>query len=175
MTLEEVQGLVIVEAKKYLGVREHGYNSGPEVEMFQKAVDGKATQESWCMAYVQYCIKKVCAQVGIKEPLYSSEGCLDVWNHTADAYKNHVGGPGQIVIFQHGDTIHGHTGICEDAGKIYIHTIEGNTNSAGSREGDGVYEKVRTLAGSPSLKTKGFIDVSQMIYDSLQTIHPLAA
>jgi len=51
---------LVEEALKWVGTMEKGGdNKGPEVEEFQKAVDGKAQKEPWCMAYVQFCIKKV--------------------------------------------------------------------------------------------------------------------
>ena len=40
----------------------------------------------------------------------------------------------------------GHCGIVESIRDDWITTIEGNTNAAGSREGDGVYRKVRKKA-----------------------------
>ena len=40
---------LIEVATKYIGIKEAtNHNDGPEVEMFQKAVDGKAQGESWC-------------------------------------------------------------------------------------------------------------------------------
>ena len=40
-----------------------------------------------------------------------------------------------------------HIGIVAGfAGNGMVHTIEGNTNAAGSREGDGCYDKLRSLS-----------------------------
>ncbi|WP_457289316.1 hypothetical protein [Pedobacter sp. UYP24] len=36
-----------------------------------------------------------------------------------------------------------HTGFIHIWGAAYVTTVEGNTNEAGSREGDGVYRKIR--------------------------------
>jgi hypothetical protein len=63
--------------------------------------------------------------------------------------------PGNIFIMDHGNW-KGHTGIVKTTGNGYIHTIEGNTNIAGSREGLGVTEiqrKINTI-------NAGFIDYS---------------
>jgi len=36
-----------------------------------------------------------------------------------------------------------HTGFIDKWTSTQVHTVEGNTNQAGSREGDGVYRKIR--------------------------------
>ena len=37
----------------------------------------------------------------------------------------------------------GHTGLVYDEDEAFIYTIEGNTGSGGSRDGDGVYRRKR--------------------------------
>ena len=61
--------------------------------------------------------------------------------------------PGAIFIVDHGGG-KGHTGIVTKIVDGEIGTIEGNTNQRGSREGDGVYQKVRTIASI----NVGFVD-----------------
>ncbi|PWG78593.1 hypothetical protein DDR33_21770, partial [Pararcticibacter amylolyticus] len=39
-----------------------------------------------------------------------------------------------------------HVGFVDDWGDKYVVTVEGNTNEAGSREGDGVYRKRRFIS-----------------------------
>jgi CHAP domain len=87
--------------------------------------------------------------------------------------------PGTIMIFSSGkvagnDNWNGHAAMVEHVGKKVIvvteaehhfkwsddrrtwYTIEGNTNGAGSREGNGVYRKIRT-AKQGALLLEGFI------------------
>ena len=169
MTKNYIADLIIAEAKKWIEVREHGYNKGKEVEMFQKAVDGIANGEPWCMAFVQYVAKKImlqCRPIQSTSKLFSTEHCLTLWGNTDSIYKNKVGGRGMIAIWQKGNSSSGHTGFSQEAGKVYFKTIEGNTNNAGSREGDGVYQKTRLMVNG-KMKLKGFIDLPQMIFDML--------
>ncbi len=169
MTKNYIADLIIAEAKKWVEVREHGFNKGKEVEMFQKAVDGVASGEPWCMAFVQFVAKQVMAQVGSlksKGKLVQSEHCMTVWNKTEEKNKSQVGGKGMIAIWRHGQGPSGHTGFAQDAGTVYFNTIEGNTNKAGSREGDGVYEKKRLMVGG-KMKLMGFVDLPQIILDSM--------
>lgn len=175
MTRNYIADLIIAEARKWIEVREQGYNKGKEVEMFQKAVDGKAQGESWCMAFVQFCVLQVAKQLDLSEEnlrktFYPTEHCLTLWNKTQAKYKSQLCSTGMIAIWQHGDTTSGHTGFTIDkpfyeASGEYFKTIEGNTNKAGSREGDGVYNKTRSLKSSETFKLRGFIDLPSMIFD----------
>ncbi len=161
---------LILMAKSQVGVRENGFNKGKMVEEFQKVVDGKAQSEAWCMAFMQWVIKKVCDQHGIKNPMYQSEHCYTVWNGTPEKYRLSKPKAGSIMIQvtkTKGKT-NGHTGIVTGgiSGDNFS-TVEGNTNGAGSSEGDGVYNKTRSIHGSSSMNVKGFIDIEQMILDKL--------
>jgi hypothetical protein len=53
----------------------------------------------------------------------------------------------------------GHTGIVVAVDAVGFHTIEGNTNAAGSREGDGVYRKTHKWSDAEIIgKTVGWFD-----------------
>jgi hypothetical protein len=161
---EDLHQLLIEVATKYIGVKEAtNHNDGPEVEMFQKAVDGKANGESWCMGFVQYCIKQVEQIKNIRTNLFSSEHCLTVWNKTDHDMRRTEPQPGYIVIWQHGNTTQGHTGIVTSGLQmdgVTFNTIEGNTGDGSGvvRDGDGVYRRTRSINGAGSMKVLGFID-----------------
>ena len=54
--------------------------------------------------------------------------------------------PGDIFLISH-DGNNGHTGIVKTVNRDgTVTTLEGNTNTAGSRTGDGVYERTRLVA-----------------------------
>lgn len=169
MTKNQIANLLIAEAEKWIEVRENGFNKGVEVEMFQKAVDGKAQGEPWCMAFSQFVVKQVCTLLGVENPLpqVAGEHCMSVWSGTPGVYRNQEGGRGHMPIWNKKGTSSGHTGLSVDQGKFYFNTIEGNTNKAGSREGDGVYRKKRAMTSPGSLQLKGFIDLPLMIWNSL--------
>ena len=155
--------LSLVEvATKYIGIKEStNHNDGPEVEMFQKAVDGKAQGESWCMAFCQFCLQQVEQIENIRSNVFHSEHCLTVWNKTDKTLHSNKPEPGYIVIWQHGDTTQGHTGIVTDVvDDNHFGTIEGNTadGSGVVRDGDGVYRRTRSIVGAGSMKVLGFIN-----------------
>lgn len=152
---------LVAEASKWIGVKETAPNAGPEVEMFQRTVDGKAQKESWCMCFVQYCLHQVETQLGIRSNVFNSEHCLTVFHKTAlDLYRPRPES-GFIVIWQHGQTAAGHTGIVTRViNDVQFETIEGNTSDSSSveRNGDGVYKKVRLLHPTGEMRIVGFLD-----------------
>lgn len=172
---EKIVKMLIDRASTYIGVTEQGKdNCGKQVEEFQRAVDGKASAESWCMGFVQHCLKETLKKVEadpelkgkVKQSLFSTEHCLTAWNKTDPKYRLKKPEAGAIVIWQHvkngKPTASGHTGIVTAVtadGKSSIQTIEGNTGPGGAvvREGDGVYKKVRSQSGSATMKILGYI------------------
>lgn len=126
-----------------LGVREAtGHNDGKDVEKYLKSV-GLPKGNAWCAAFVKWTLDRA----GVKTSITG-------WSPTAHNKNN-------IVLFngslkkdvQRGDvfTLYfpslkriGHTGfVRKKFGMNSYETVEGNTNMAGSREGDGVYVKYR--------------------------------
>lgn len=152
--MENLESQIIIEAGNQLGVREAtGKNDGPAVETYLASV-GLGKGYSWCMAFVYWCAKQAALKLGVVNPLKQTGGVLDEWQsgrgiHSATPI------PGSIFIMDFGGG-EGHTGIVtgvfEDQG--IIHTIEGNTNDNGSREGIGVFRKTRQI-NDP--KIKGYI------------------
>lgn len=151
-------------ARSFIGTKEVGNNGGEIVQRFQKAVDGKALGESWCMCFVQFCIKAVEQELGIKSPIYRSEHCLQVWNNSPLAMRRMTPSPGRVMILQRRMTIAGHagvvTGLLPPPSRTFL-TVEGNTNSGKGieREGDGVWEKRRVPEGNNLFLVVGFLQV----------------
>ena len=140
-------------AQSQVGVQEQpkGSNSGPEVNAYLKSVN-LGPGYAWCQAFVHWCYEQA---AGIGCPVVKTGGVLLCWNNTSTAKKVMVVEakqrpeliePGMqfVMQFAHGT---GHTGIVEkvDAAARLIHTIEGNTNDDGSREGYEVARRVRAI------------------------------
>lgn len=140
-----------------VGEKESGNNQGVFVELVQKTVDNKASKEAWCMAFMQSCIAYVEKKLGVVSPLKSSEHCLTVWRETPKAQRvKSVPAFAAIIIWQHGDSEAGHTGIMTEWKDKKMETVEGNTGKA-FREGDGVYMKERGTVKDGSMKVVGFL------------------
>lgn len=152
--------VLVHEAQNWIGVKEVGDNSGPEVEMFQKAVNAHPQKESWCADFVIFCVQQVEKKLGVKSALFRSEHALDLWFKSPVNMRQMTPSAGCVVIWQHGTTSLGHAGIVEAVAKDgNMTTIEGNTgNGIGVvREGDGAYRRFRTPTGSPAMHVVGFL------------------
>lgn len=118
-----------------------GSNWGEPVKSYLAAV-GIAFPASWCMAFMYWVFLEAAKQLGIKTPLLKTGGVLNAWQKAPAAVKVTDPQPGDIFIQDHGHGL-GHTGIVERVEGDIVHTIEGNTNNNGSREGFAVERKTR--------------------------------
>ena len=89
----------------------------------------------------------------IPNPLKKTGGVLAQWNALAPSLKKTIPIAGDIFIMDFGKGV-GHTGFVEKVEGLNIHTIEGNTNEDGSREGYAVCRRTRKITG-----IKGFIRI----------------
>ena len=124
-------------AKSQIGVREaSGNNDGYEVEQYL-AYTGNKKGEPWCAAFVSW----VFGQAGFKQP-------RTAWSPSLFPKASLVplGKPATVfgIYFPDKGRI-AHAGIVEKQKDNWLYTIEGNTNIEGSREGDGVYRKMRHI------------------------------
>ena len=128
-----------------LGVRETGFNKGQRVEEYLRAANLKAGN-AWCAAFITWTFK----QVGIKAVV---SGYSPNWFQSNIVYKrddninrNYVATVGDVfgLYFANKGRI-AHVGFIDSRQGDYYITVEGNTNEAGSREGDGVYRKRRHI------------------------------
>jgi hypothetical protein len=143
--MEALESELINQAGSQIGVREAtGHNDGPAVEKYLASV-GLGKGYSWCMSFVYWCAKQAALKLAVTNPLKQTGGVLDEWHSGRGTHLDHpVQGSIFIMDFGGGE---GHTGIVTgvfpDQG--IIHTIEGNTNDNGSREGIGVFRKTRQI------------------------------
>ena len=155
-----------------IGVQEQpeGSNRGPKVDEYQRAAGltlpaGSGAGYFWCMAFVFWCFKEAAAP---NAPVFpKTAGCLDAWNKVkakspgkvitrAAAMANPaLVKPGMVFILDYGGG-QGHTGFVRKSVSGALLTVEGNSNSSGSRNGLGVFELNRRKVTDKNLK--GFID-----------------
>lgn len=133
--------LLITTAGDQLGVTEAtGHNDGPAVESYLKSV-GLGKGYAWCMAFVYWCAKQVSIKLGIANPLLQTGGVQQEWESVrGERIETPI--PGCVFFMHHPGGWHTGivTGVFEGG---LLHTIEGNTNDNGSREGTSVMRKDR--------------------------------
>ncbi len=170
--LEFKKQVLIMEAMRWIGVKEIGNNAGQIVGLFQ-SWDGSADQLPWCLAFVQYCLKQtqyscdfLLAKCTPWHCLPPTEHCLTAWNKTPDEFKDDYPTVGSIVFWSHykngKPTGSGHCGIVTgqkmDSNRFL--STEGNTGAeAGdiNRNGDGVYSRVRSITNTENFVLLGFV------------------
>jgi len=126
-----------------IGVRElTGHNDGKVVEAYLHYCS-LSKGEPWCAAFVCW----VYGQNKIPNP--KSGYCPDlfktssiIWRRSAKINEAPAAGDLFGIYFLEKGRV-AHTGFIDRWTPTTMNTVEGNTNQAGSREGDGVYRKIR--------------------------------
>lgn len=144
---------VVRVAKTQIGLRETSKNQGPGLAKYWTATTyptGYANREPYCAAFVCWVVREACLNKVIPFSLPNSPVAYDFekWG-AANASKGvsvltnkSTPKPGDIFTLATAS----HVGIIKSVDSLTVTTIEGNTDGSGSREGDGVYEKIRRIA-----------------------------
>ena len=145
---------VISIARSQIDFREipRGSNWGKHVKKYLNST-GIDFPAAWCMAFVYWVYEQASKEMGIDNPLYKTAHVLTQWNKTPKELRSETPVRGSVFIKDYGGG-RGHTGIVERVNGDIIHTIEGNTNDAGEREGYEVCRRTRRID-----KCKGFINI----------------
>lgn len=144
-------------AEREVGKKEtKGRNLGPEVRKYQAATNLDSGAWPWCAAFVCWALEQWLADPANVRWLALKSTTPARWRpKTALAYgfiKWAEARPATCIILsdtaepQPGDIVaydFSHIGIVKRSMGDKFEAIEGNTNGAGSRDGDGVYLKVR--------------------------------
>lgn len=148
---------IVTRARSWLGHTETAPNYSPQIAVWLRNV--KVLQPApWCAAFAWSMLSESCRELGLVNPV----------RPTASAHRllaegdrlrarSSEPGPGFLFGIDHGAG-KGHCGIVVEVDGDSVHTIEGNTNAAGSREGNCVAAHVRKVADC----TLGFLDPSML-------------
>jgi len=127
-----------------------GQNKGPWVRLYMNGNEG--VQWPWCAGFVCFILKQACQSMGIPLPIKTSVSC-DVLAANAKEKgiflkESEIEDKAQITngaffLNRRTPTDWIHTGIVIRAEDEVFHTIEGNTNDEGSREGYEVCKRIR--------------------------------
>lgn len=156
--------VIIAEvARQYIGTKETSTNQGPHLAEFWAATnypDGAKDRQPWCSAFATFCVRegdRRSPELALRVPPVfpavaqwlpwardPKTGCVIFTAKDVEAAK-FTPMAGDIVVFLPRLS---HIGIVAQDyhGVGPVATIEGNTNAAGSREGDGVWAKSRALS-----------------------------
>jgi len=133
-------------------------NSGPWVRSYMNGNDGSLWY--WCMGFVQTIIDQAASQLGkdFNALMPTTFSCDTLGTHGLQKglltrYQKirqdpSIIKPGDIFLIQKSKLDWTHTGIIISIDNNFIETIEGNTNTAGSRNGITVMKRVRNFRKS---------------------------
>jgi hypothetical protein len=128
-----------------------GQNRGPWVRLYMDGNEGN--QWAWCAGFVCFILKQACKSLDVPLPFKKTYSCdilaaqakeKGIFLAEKNIEKPSQITPGSIFLNRRTSTDWVHTGIVMEAEEEIFHTIEGNTNDEGSREG---YEVCRRIRG----------------------------
>lgn len=141
---------IVLKAIAHIGNREIGTtNEGPEVNQYLAYVN-LPPGLSWCMSFDCYIVGRTAEGMGLS---FSDTTLIKTGSCSAQAAHAMAHGslildgnisPGDLVVVYEGGDYH-HTGIvviAPDANGVF-HTVEGNSNETGAREGTEVCRQTR--------------------------------
>lgn len=114
-------------------------NHGPWIKKYLETC-GLPEGNPWCAAFVTYHL----GEGGFAGPWPQSKARVSAWLSMAEREGLLASTPqrGDLFCWVNPDGT-GHMGFITRVSALFIWTIEGNTDGAGSREGDGVYRDKR--------------------------------
>lgn len=149
-------------ARTQLSIHETSANHGAGIAKYWEAtsyLEGYEDRQPYCAAFLCWVVRQAITttntHLGLTMDTRPTSAAVSGWlpwagRATSGALVFHLGDrnyapqPGDIVVY-----VFSHVGlVTSELNQGYMRTIEANTNAAGGREGDGVYEKIRagTLA-----------------------------
>lgn len=144
INIDKRYGIKIVYDSQ-IGVRElTGNNDGYHVEKYINST-GLDGNYPWCAAFVYWVFKQNNIEINLKYPAWvPSYFPDDKLIYVRDGLKNREPIMGDLIgIWFNSKKRLAHIGFYDGENDKYYFTVEGNTNEAGVREGDGVYRKRR--------------------------------
>lgn len=147
-----------------VGIKEvGGANKGKYVRLITDTVDEPGAIP-WCMAGIQTWIAYAEKKTGIISPVVASEHCMTVWRDTdRDQRVRFFPLAGAIIIWRHGTSDSGHTGLFLEGDNKSFYAVECNTGGGLDsrdevvREGDGCYRTKRAMGNIGNMKLMGFL------------------
>ena len=131
-------------------------NRGEVVDVIQLHA-AESRGYAWCVALADFVVDKACQRLMVNSPFHIGVSSSRLVREArklgrliTDPAKVQAG---DLFVRKGGDTGFNHAGIVlsvltpdHEGDVAHMRTVEGNTNEAGSAEGDGVYSKVRKLS-----------------------------
>ena len=155
-------------ATSQIGVRENGRsNSGAKVDAYLRAA-GVGSGNPWCAGFVDWCIQEAAKNLKVANPFIKSGYTPDIGNWAKEhsiliGGSDHPPQSGDVFLVRGAVRFH-HVGFVQSVQKNGWTSLEGNSNSDGSREG---YE-VANNKGKPFASRFYWVRWSVLCDDEIQ-------
>jgi hypothetical protein len=148
--------MVVAYAEKHLvqhPLEVGGQNKGPWVRLYMQGNEG--SEWPWCAGFASFIIKQACKSLSVSPPFQTSFSCdslaasakeRDLFLKESEVKEKNAIASGSLFLVRRTSTDWVHTGIVLSAEDNVFHTIEGNTNDDGDREGYEVCQRIRNYA-----------------------------
>lgn len=169
---DDFRGALRRAARTFIGTKEDATNSGPEIDAWLEYAHAKPGQP-WCPAFVTFMHRCAAVLLDVPNPCPRTDGVHRMWELTPGACKVAIPYPGCTYFLEHTPTT-GHTGIVDivSPAGIVLSEISGNTNGAGSREGNQVAEHSGPPERSHGGRLLGYADYAELIALRLGELPP---
>lgn len=151
-------------ARDTVGTRETSTNSGPEIDQWLEYVY-QPPGKPWCQAWVCSMHRIAAVHCDVPNPCPRTAGALRLWELADRRARVEHPFPGCVFVLDTGERGGaGHVGIVEaTAPNGTITTIEGNTNEAGSREGNAVARHTWIPKNGARGVLIGYLNLSELV------------
>jgi hypothetical protein len=136
---------VINQAKKWIGHKETAPNDSTQIREWLKRC-GINKPVPWCSAFAWSMVDDASSRVLVANPVTPYAGGRNLLSKAKElGFWTNEPVPGAVFGIGHPNG-KSHVGIVVSVGAFSVVTIEGNTNEAGSREGNCVRQRSREIA-----------------------------
>lgn len=146
------RGTILAIARAQVGVREKwfrrwGWSNIVKYNDWYVRRHGRGFKRAaWCHIFVSWCAEHAGMHGKIPETAWCPDG-LEWFQDQGRATRGGGAMPGDIVYYIRRGSAR-HVGLVESATRTHVVTIEGNTNTSGAAQGNGVYRLRRRIDGS---------------------------
>lgn len=162
----QVFACLVMEALESMKIREVGGNNmGKDVALIQSVVGGVTAGGdglAWCESLWQVIVAFTEDCFGVESPVPSGEGVTDVYSR-AEKIKGLTTQECEVGTCAHAQVDGSWQGHAMPVRQVLpgnaMATFEGNTNSAGSRDGHGAFFKTRDQRRNDGKTTLGFVRI----------------
>lgn len=157
--------------RRDVGAREtNGNNRSTLIDSINKAIPGAYLGAPYCISGLLHRgVNELCKLYNLKNPVTQTPSTQEFYDRAPAKFRHAIGEEALMADIgieqsrENSSTGHAYGHTEDEIEGTLKKTIEYNTNDAGGRDGDGVYEKTRSQNGDSKKRYRGCVDVVSWI------------